>query len=113
KLVLSRTLERFRLLIIPILAGVAVVRNFWTTRISSALNIEEFVKQIPSKVPILLVYNDYDYTIKMGADAFERLYDKLPTLKEKLCLPGRGHLFDWPNTYFLWNTMFDWLERNF
>ncbi len=107
-----RTLEQWRLLQIPVLAGVAVVRNMWVRTVKAALDIEDFVLHIP-EMPILLVYNDYDYTIKANADAFEQLYEKLPANKEKLRFPGRGHLFDWPNTYFLWVKMLDWLEHNF
>ena len=45
--------------------------------------------------------------------AFERLYERLPATKERMVLPGRGHLFDWPNTYFIWEKMLAWLECNF
>jgi pimeloyl-ACP methyl ester carboxylesterase len=106
-----RSLERLRMLHIPLLAGVSVIRNMWTTEGDHTLNIEEFVKEVPP-IPIMLVYNDYDYTLKVTAEAFDKFYDRLPATKDKLHLPGKGHIFDWPNTYFLWNKMFDWLAQN-
>ena len=109
---LTKALERWRILAIPVLAGVAVMRNMKTTAGKYALSIQDFVRKIP-EIPILLVYNDYDYTLKVSSDAFEQLYEKLPITKERLCFEGNGHLFDWPNMYFLWVKMFDWLEHNF
>ena len=105
-----RSLERLRLLQVPLLAGVSVLRNMWTREGKHTLNIEEFVRDVPD-IPILLVYNDYDYTLRVTAEAFATFYEKLPVTREKLHLPGRGHIFDWPNTYFLWNKMFDWLAQ--
>jgi hypothetical protein len=37
----------------------------------------------------------------------------MPATTEKYPLPGRGHIFDWPNTFFVWNKMIAWLEENF
>lgn len=76
------------------------------------MNILDFASLVPP-IPILLVYNDYDTTINLAADSFEKLYEKLPPTAEQMRLPGRGHLFDWPNTFFFWTKMFDWLEQHF
>jgi len=88
------------------------MRNMWAADADHPLNTPEFVREIPN-IPILLIYNEYDYTLRTTADAFERLYENLPATSEKFLLPGKGHMFDWPNTYFLWNKMFDWLAQNF
>jgi pimeloyl-ACP methyl ester carboxylesterase len=106
-----RGLEMMRSLHLPLLAGVAVVRNMWTTTGQHILNISEFVKTLP-RMPILMVYNEYDYTLKIPAEEFEKLIEVLPFGAEKMKLPGRGHLFDWPNTYFVWQKMFDWLGQH-
>jgi hypothetical protein len=75
------------------------------------LSLEDFVRDIP-QIPILLVYNDYDYTLRVNAETFEQLFEKLPLSSEKMRLPGRGHLFDWPNTYVLWTKMISWLDQH-
>lgn len=64
-------------------------------------------------IPMLLFYNDYDYVIKIDSDKFEYYFSKLPPTKTLVKLDGRGHLFDWPNNYLLWNTMMTWLQKNF
>ncbi len=76
------------------------------------MNILDFAPLVPH-IPILLVYNDYDTTIDVPAAAFEKLGEKLPPTTEQMRLPGSGHLFDWPNTFFFWTKMFDWLEQHF
>jgi pimeloyl-ACP methyl ester carboxylesterase len=76
------------------------------------MNALDFAGQVPP-IPILLVYNDFDTTLKVDASAFEALSAKLPATTETMRLPGSGHLFDWPNTFFFWTKMLDWLERNF
>ncbi len=107
-----RVLKRLTLFHVPILPGVAVIRNLWAGLGTHTLTIEDFVSQIPN-IPILLVYNDYDYASQVGAEAFEQLYERLPATREKLRLPGTGHVFDWPNTFFVWTRMLEWLDRNF
>lgn len=107
-----KSLKRLKLLQGPVLASTAVMRNMWAADADHPLNTPEFVREIPN-IPILLIYNEYDYTLRTTADAFERLYENLPATSEKFLLPGKGHMFDWPNTYFLWNKMFDWLAQNF
>jgi pimeloyl-ACP methyl ester carboxylesterase len=111
KLFYFEALKRIRAIELPLLAGVAVVRNMWVTMGKHLLSIEDFVRDLP-QIPILLVYNDYDYTLRIPAEAFEQLFEKLPLSSEKIRLPGRGHLFDWPNTYFLWNQMISWLDQH-
>jgi pimeloyl-ACP methyl ester carboxylesterase len=106
-----RGLEMMRTLHLPLLAGVAVVRNMWTTTGKHILNISDFVRNLPH-IPILMVYNEYDYTLKIPAEEFEKLIAQLPFGAETMKLPGRGHLFDWPNTYFMWQKMFDWLGQH-
>jgi len=76
------------------------------------MNILDFASLVPP-IPILLVYNDFDTTINVAAEAFEKLYEKLPPTTEQMRLPGQGHLFDWPNTFFFWTKMLDWLEQHF
>jgi hypothetical protein len=77
----------------------------------SYMNVMDFVDQVPP-IPILIAYNDFDTTLNIDAAAFEALHQRLPT-SETMRLPGHGHLFDWPNTFFFWNKMLDWLEVNF
>lgn len=76
------------------------------------MNVLEFVDLVPP-IPILMAYNDYDITLNIDASAFEMLHRKLPATTEAMRLPGRGHLFDWPNTFFFWEKMLRWLEVNF
>ena len=107
-----KSLQRFRLLQGPILASAAVMRNMWAAEGTHTLNTPEFVRDIP-EIPILLIYNEYDYTIKTTAEVFERLHQNMPATSEKYPLSGRGHIFDWPNTFFVWNKMIAWLDANF
>ncbi|MEP7284174.1 MAG: alpha/beta hydrolase [Chloroflexota bacterium] len=107
-----RSLERMGIFQMPLVAATSIVRGMWVAVGKHILNIEDFVRKVP-QIPILLVYNDYDRTLRASAEAFERLYEKLPLGSDKLRLPGKGHLFDWPNTYFLWTKMFEWLDQNF
>ena len=76
------------------------------------MNIEDFVQLVP-KIPILLVYNDFDYASHAEASAYEALYERLPVTSSKFRLPGKGHMFDWPNTFFLWTKLLAWLDENF
>ena len=108
--VVIRLLKRFDFISIPVLGGVAVIRNMRTPIGAITINVLDFVKKIHD-IPILLVYNDVDVTVGVEAPAFEQLYEKLPEPKSKLHLPGHGHLFDWPNTYTLWGKMFELFEQ--
>jgi len=107
-----RLLRRYRSVRPLVRAGIAVMRNLRTKLGVYGLQISDFVTRVPA-IPILLVYNDYDTVSRVDASAFERIFDALPNTTEKLCLPGKGHLFDWPNTYFLWGKMREWLKANF
>lgn len=107
-----RMLRRYRSVRPLVRAGVAVMRNLRTKLGVYALQISDFATHIP-RIPILLVYNDYDTVSRVDSSAFERLYEILPDTTEKLVLPGNGHLFDWPNTYFLWGKMMEWLKANY
>ncbi|MBX3082057.1 MAG: alpha/beta hydrolase [Anaerolineae bacterium] len=106
-------LKRYRAVSPLVRFGVSVMRNFRARLGTYALQITEFVKNIPSETPILLVYNDYDYTSRVDSSKFDALFEQLPPNREKFQLPGKGHLFDWPNTFFLWNKMLDWLNARF
>jgi pimeloyl-ACP methyl ester carboxylesterase len=106
-------LKRYRALSPLVRFGVSVMRNFRTRLGTYALHISEFVKQIPNETPILLVYNDYDYTSRVDSSKFDALFEQILPYREKFQLPGKGHLFDWPNTFFLWNKMLDWLNARF
>lgn len=105
-------LRRFIYIGIFIQGGVAVIRNLRTRLGNYVWQIMDFARKVPP-IPVLLVYNDYDQTSRVGTAAFEQLYEHLSANKERLILPGTGHLFDWPNTFFLWNKVFEWLEHNF
>ncbi len=107
-----RSLRQFNLIRAPLLAGAAVVRNMWVTEGNHVLNADEFARDIPA-IPILLIYNEYDKTLETAAADFDKLMAALPAGSEKYVLPGTGHMFDWPNTYFLWNKILDWLSHNF
>ena len=107
-----RLLKRLTLFHVSILPGVAVIRSLWAGVGTHTLTIEDFVRHIPN-IPILLIYNDFDYASQIGAEAFEQLYERLPATSEQLRLPGTGHVFYWPNTFFVWTRMLDWLDRNF
>ncbi len=107
-----RNLERVRLLYPPLLASIAVVRGMWVTAGKHVLNTEEFSRNVPP-IPVLLVHNEFDYLLHEPGTAFDNLFKALPPTTERYVLPGTGHLFDWPNTYFLWNKIIDWLDRYF
>jgi pimeloyl-ACP methyl ester carboxylesterase len=111
ELIHLRLLRNYRLLQAPVLAGFAVIRNTRYIPSKYAANLLDSIGNMPH-IPILLIHNDYDYTLRMTASAFDELYEKLPPTKERMVLPGKGHLFDWPNTYFLWVKMMDWLATN-
>ncbi|MBX3062795.1 MAG: alpha/beta fold hydrolase [Anaerolineae bacterium] len=106
-------MQRYRWISLLVRFGVAVMRNFRARLGDYALQITEFAARVPANIPVLLVFNDYDYTSRVDASKFDELYEKLPGDREKLQLPGKGHLFDWPNTYFLWTKMLDWLNARF
>jgi pimeloyl-ACP methyl ester carboxylesterase len=107
-----RALAKVKLLYPPLLAGIAVVRGMWVTAGRHILNTEEFSRNVPA-IPILLVHNEFDYLLKEPGTAFDGLFKSLPSTTERYVLPGTGHLFDWPNTYFLWNKIIDWLDSHF
>jgi pimeloyl-ACP methyl ester carboxylesterase len=105
-------LRRYRLIGPLVRFGVAVMRNFRTRLGNYRLHIADFIKAVPD-IPILFVYNEYDNTSRVDSSQFQALYEQLPASREKLLLPGRGHLFDWPNTFFLWTRMLEWLNARF
>jgi pimeloyl-ACP methyl ester carboxylesterase len=105
-------LRRYRPIGLLVQFGISVMRNFRTRLGTYVVQIADFVKQIPD-IPILLVYNDYDSTSRVDASKFRELYEQLPASREQLLLPGKGHLFDWPNTFILWTKMLEWLNARF
>ena len=107
-----RMLKRMPMIQVPGGSAAATARYMRVVPGKNYLNVLDFVDQVPN-IPILLAYNDYDTTINIDAGAFETLHRKLPPTTEALRLAGEGHLFDWPNTFFFWNKMLDWLEVHF
>jgi pimeloyl-ACP methyl ester carboxylesterase len=107
-----RNLNRLPLLGIPILAAMAVIRNAKLSVRRETATLDALVPNLAG-IPVLLAYNDYDYVLKAPAELFEAFYERLPIPKDKIRLPGRGHIFDWPNTYFLWEKILKWLDVNF
>jgi pimeloyl-ACP methyl ester carboxylesterase len=105
-------LKRIPVMQVPGGSAAATARYMRVVPGKPFMNILDFAPLVPP-IPILLVYNDYDTTIDLAAEAFEKLYEKLPPTTEQMRLPGNGHLFDWPNTFFFWTKMFDWLEQHF
>ncbi len=106
------SLNRFRLLGFPVLLMMSFLRNARIAVHSQTVDdITAFIPKLP-RIPILLAYNDSDYVLKVNADVFEEFYEQLPEPKDRIRLAGRGHLFDWPQTFFLWKKVLDWLERN-
>lgn len=106
------SLNRFKLLGFPVLLMMSFLRN---ARIAvhpqTVDDITAFIPRLP-RIPILLAYNDSDYVLKVNADVFEEFYERLPEPKDRIRLAGRGHLFDWPQTFHLWNKIIGWLESN-
>lgn len=106
------SLNRFKLLGFPVLLMMSFLRNARiAVRSQTVDDITAFIPKLP-RIPILLAYNDSDYVLKVNADVFEEFYEHLPEPKDRIRLTGRGHLFDWPQMFFLWKKILDWLERN-
>ena len=109
---LLRLLRRIPLLRIPGAAAAAASRYMRVSPRQPYLDALSFAACVPP-IPIFIAYNDYDTTLDVPAEAFERLIKQLPPTVESMRLPGHGHLFDWPNTYFFWSRMLAWLAENF
>jgi dienelactone hydrolase len=109
-----RLLRQFRFLEPLILGGTAVIRNFRTLPLNQTpVRVGDFVGKLPD-IPVLFLHNDYDYRLDQDAQAFIDLFEKIPvTCKERVPLTGRGHLFDWPNTFFVWEKAIAWLDQYF
>ncbi len=109
---LLKLLRRIPLLRIPGSAAAAASRYMRVGPGQSFMNTLDYAERVPS-IPILLVHNTYDTTLDVPAEAFRHLAEKLPESTEVMQLPGQGHLFDWPNTFFFWQKMLAWLEEHF
>ena len=109
---LLKLLRRIPLLRIPGSAAAAASRYMRVAPGQAFMNTLDFARQVPA-IPILLVHNDYDTTLNVPAEAFQHLAAQLPPSTEELHLSGHGHLFDWPNTFFFWQKMLDWLDIHF
>ncbi|MBZ0296315.1 MAG: alpha/beta fold hydrolase [Anaerolineae bacterium] len=109
---LFETLRRYPFLRIPGTASAAVSRYMRVSPRLPLMNTLDYADRVPP-IPIFMAYNDFDTTLKISVEAFERLLEHLPPSTEAMHLPGSGHVFDWPNTFFFWQRMMDWLEANF
>ncbi len=107
-----RLLKRVPMFQVPGGSAAATARYMRVVPGKPYMNVLDFVDQIPP-IPILLAYNDYDTTLNVEAAAFEVLHRRLPSTTEAMRLPGSGHLFDWPNTFFFWEKMLAWLAIHF
>ncbi len=107
-----RLLRRIPLLRIPGAAAAAASRYMRVSPRKPYMNVLEFAVRVPP-IPIFIAYNDYDNTLDVPAQAFEHMITQLPPTVESMRLPGSGHVFDWPNTYFFWTRMLAWLEEHF
>lgn len=105
-------LKRIPMMQVPGSSAAATSRYMRVVPDKILMNVLDFVEFVPH-IPILLAYNDYDDTLNVDYSAFETLHKKLPQTTESLRLPGHGHVFDWPNTFFFWKKMMDWLESHF
>lgn len=109
---LFKTLRRYPFLRIPGVASAAASRYMRVAPRQPLMNTLDYAQRVPP-IPILMAYNDFDTTLKVPVEAFEHLLAQLPPTAESMRLPGAGHIFDWPNTFFFWQRMLEWLAANF
>lgn len=107
-----RLLRRAPMMSVPAVGMAAVSRYMRAMPGDALMNTLDFADRVPP-IPILLVHNEYDATLNVEGSMFDALYERLPRTTERMCLEGKGHVFDWPNTYLFWNQMLDWLAANF
>ena len=94
----------------PIRVLLAVVRNFKTHAYEFDLSLATVIGDL-APIPLLLVCNEFDTAIGAGQDEFQQLLEKAGSPKELQVLKGRGHIYDWPNTFHYLNLVLNWLEK--
>ncbi|MCB9450417.1 MAG: alpha/beta fold hydrolase [Anaerolineaceae bacterium] len=106
-----RQFNRLRFLGFSAISILSFLRSARLSVHTQSVMIDEFLPKIAG-IPILLAFNDYDYALSMSGEEFEQFYERLPQPKDQIRLAGRGHVFDWPQTYLFWQKMLSWLESN-
>ena len=89
------------------------INLYRNTRVSGVISsgkgpIEVAVK---IKIPVFLIYHEYDPVIEVRSVDAYRLYDVLSTKKAILILSGQGHIFELVQFQKVYQSIEDWFQR--
>jgi pimeloyl-ACP methyl ester carboxylesterase len=94
----------------PLRALVSVMLNLRVHSYATEASLEPLIAGL-APIPLLLVCNEYDTAIGAPAARFQQLFDRAGDPKRLAVLPGRGHIYDWPNTHHYLNLVREWLAQ--
>jgi pimeloyl-ACP methyl ester carboxylesterase len=100
----------YKPLALPMRILVTIIRGVRIGKYNIHPSLMDYVGRV-SPVPLLIVGNEYDSTIGIKWHRFEELYDKAQEPKRLYKLNGRGHIYDWPNTFHYLNLVQEWLSE--
>jgi pimeloyl-ACP methyl ester carboxylesterase len=107
-----------RILSIPILGGIFKLLARPITNIIRGTRVGELhdAQYCPIdvaakiKVPVLLIYQEYDMVIKTNTQDAVEMYQALPEPKDLLLLAGPGHIFELASFQKLYQVIEHWFE---
>jgi len=94
----------------PLRALVGVMLNLRVRSYATEASLEPLIADL-APIPLLLVCNEYDTAIGAPAARFQQLFDRAGEPKRLIVLPGRGHIYDWPNTHHYLSLVCAWLAE--
>ncbi|MDQ1301475.1 MAG: uncharacterized protein QG637_1397, partial [Chloroflexota bacterium] len=94
----------------PLRGLVSIMLNLRVHSYATEASLEPLIADL-APIPLLLVCNEYDTAIGVPAARFQQLFDQAGEPKRLAILPGRGHIYDWPNTHHYLNLVRAWLAE--
>jgi pimeloyl-ACP methyl ester carboxylesterase len=94
----------------PLRGLVSVMLNLRVHSYATDASLEPLIADL-APIPLLLVCNEYDTAIGAPVARFQQLFDRAGAPKRLAVLPGRGHIYDWPNTHHYLNLVREWLAE--
>ena len=95
---------------LPLLMIVTVIRAIRVKKYAHDFSVREDVARV-APIPLLMVYNEYDTAIGMPQEKFVEFFNLANEPKKLVILPGRGHIFDWPNMFDYFRIVLDWFAK--